>query len=186
MTLLAYAFWHWKQPGVADAEYEDRQRAFHAALGAAPPEGFVSSSSYAITGAPWAFAGGAAYEDWYLVRDSAALDALNAGAVSASRLVPHDAAASVAAGGIAGLYRNRIGNPPHAPVIAHWFSKPSGMSYPALDALVGPTVEARGGTLWCRQMTLGPTPEFCLQLPDHAAWPSEAFNPQPIPLRRIA
>ena len=96
--MLAYTFWHWKRPDVAVEEYEARQRTFHEALGVAPPDSFSGSSCFAISGAPWAGDGGAAYEDWYLVRDSAALDALNAAAISASRQAPHDAAAAVAAG----------------------------------------------------------------------------------------
>jgi hypothetical protein len=35
--------------------------------------------------APWANAGGEAYEDWYLVRDTASLDGLEEAAVTASR-----------------------------------------------------------------------------------------------------
>jgi hypothetical protein len=184
--MLAYTFWHWKQPGVAAAEYEARQRAFHSALGAAPPAGFEGSSCFAMSGAPWAGDGGAAYEDWYLVRDSAALDTLNAAAVSASRQVPHDAVAAVAAGGIAGLYRIRVGALHATPVTSHWLSKPAGMSYPEFEQLLRPVVDQRQGTLWCRQMTLGPTPEFCLQLPDAAAWDSGPLHARSVALRRIA
>jgi len=184
--MLAYTFWHWKRPDVAQGEYEERQRAFHKALGSAPPPAFEGSSCFAISGAPWAADGAAAYEDWYLVRDSAALDALNAAAISASRQAPHDAAAAVAAGGIAGLYRIRIGAVPGAPTAGLWFRKPAGMSYAELDASLRPIVEARRGALWCRQMTLGPTPEFCLQLPDAAAWDGGLLRPLSVPLRRVA
>lgn len=184
--MLAYTFWHWKRPDVAQEVYEERQRAFHKALGAAPPRAFEGSSSFAISGAPWAADGGAAYEDWYLVRDSAALDTLNAAAISASRQAPHDAAAAVAAGGIAGLYRIRLGAVPSTPGAGHWFAKPAGLSYAELDASLRPIVEARRGVLWCRQMTLGPTPEFCLQLPDPAAWDSGQLRVLSVPLRRVA
>jgi hypothetical protein len=184
--MLAYTFWHWKRPDVAVEEYEERQRTFHKALGAAPPVAFEGSSCFAISGAAWAAGGGAAYEDWYLVHDSAALDPLNSAAISASRQAPHDAAAAVAAGGIAGLYRIRIGVRPSTPATGHWFSKPPGMSYGDLEGFLRPVVEARQGTLWCRQMTLGPTPEFCLQLPDPAAWDSGPLVTQSVPLRRVA
>ena len=184
--MLAYTFWHWKRPDVPTGEYEVRQRAFHEALGAAPPVEFGGSSCFAISGVPWAGGGGAAYEDWYLVRDSAALDSLNAAAISASRQAPHDAAAAVAAGGIAGLYRIRLGERLATPMVAHWFSKPSGMSYAALEQILRPVVDAHAGTLWCRQMTLGPTPEFCLQLPADAAWDNPQFPALSVRLRRVA
>jgi len=186
MTMLSYTFWHWKREDVDAREYEARQRAFHAALGAAPPTGFHGSRCLAISGAPWAATGGEAYEDWYLVRDSAALDPLNAAAISAVRQAPHDAAAAVAAGGVAGLYRVRIGAFLTAPAAAYWFSKPAGMSYAVFEEQLAPVVAAREGTLWCRQMTLGPTPEFCLQLPTADPWDSGTFGARAILLRRVA
>jgi hypothetical protein len=36
------------------------------------------------------------------------------------------------------------------------------MSYPALFEALAPMVAAAPAALWMRQMTLGPTPEFCL------------------------
>src|ERR1700752_4970973 len=107
VEMLAYVFWHWRRPGGPAADYEALQRRFHAALGAAPPAGFLGSRSLAVMNAPWAAGGGEAYEDWYLVADSAALDPLNDAAISASRQAPHDAAAAAAAGGTAGLPRLR-------------------------------------------------------------------------------
>ena len=106
--MLAYVFWHWPRAGVPAAEYEDLQRRFHAALQAAPSAGFLGSRCLALAGAPWAGGGGPAYEDWYLLEGSAALDPLNAAAVTASRQAPHDAAAAVADGGTAGLYTLRL------------------------------------------------------------------------------
>lgn len=114
-------------------------------------------------GAPWAHQGGVAYEDWYLVRDMAALAPLNEAAVSGPRKAPHDAVARLAGGGTAGLYRLQSGAPLVPPGAAAWFGKPSGMTYASLFSLVEPVVSGAGGALWMRQMVLGPTPEFCLQ-----------------------
>jgi hypothetical protein len=160
--MLAYVFWHWPRPDVPAVAYEAVQRRFHAALGTAPPAGFLGSRSVAVGGAPWAAGGGAAYEDWYLVEGSAALDPLNAAAVSTARQAAHDAAAAVADGGTAGLYLLRLGAAGDPPLTATWFAKPAGMSYGALFAALRPLVDAEGAALWGRQMTLGPTPEFCL------------------------
>ena len=167
---LAYVFWHWRRPNVSAADYEARQRAFHAALAAAPPAGFTGSFSVAVSGAPWAAAGGGdAYEDWYLVRDYAALGELNAAAVAAPRAAAHDAAAAQAAGGAAGLYRLQLGRELRSPRFAHHFSKPAGVRYREFLAALEPRVAAASGALWMRQMTLGPAREFCL----HAAEPVE-------------
>ncbi|HUR93540.1 MAG TPA: hypothetical protein VMY76_03080 [Gemmatimonadales bacterium] len=162
--MLAYVFWHWPRAGVPAASYEALQRRFHAALGDAPPPGFLGSRSAAILGAPWAAAGARAYEDWYMVDGSAALDPLNAAAVTASRQAAHDAAAAAAENGTAGLYLLRRGTPRDSPDNAVWFAKPSGMSYREMYELLEPLVEATGAALWGRQMVLGPTPEFCLHI----------------------
>jgi hypothetical protein len=165
-------------------EYERLQREFHSALAAEPPSGFSRSFSVALAGAPWANAGAESYEDWYLVRDFPDLGPLNDAAVTASRRRPHDAAAAVAAGGAAGLYRVRLGEPPAAPRYASWFAKPSDMSYDRLWAVMAPIVDASEGALWMRQMVLGPATEFCL----HSAVPVEMaaqFAPRAIQLRTV-
>jgi hypothetical protein len=160
--LLAYVFWHWRQPSAATETYEAAQLAFQRALAESPSIGFVRSFSHAVVGAPWANGGGEAYEDWYLVRDSAALDPLDEAAITAGRRSAHEAAASLAAAGTAGLYQLRLGTAPVAPRSAQWFVKPAGMSYPQLYAAVEPALAPVGGSLWMRRMTLGPATEFCV------------------------
>ncbi len=159
---LAYAFWHWPRPDVVVATYESRQCAFQEALEAHPPEGFFGATTMRLSGAPWAAQGGAAYEDWYLVRDMAALERLNEAAVTGARKEPHDTVAKLAAGGTAGLYGLRAGAPLDAPGFASWFGKPAGMSYPVLFEALAPVLARAPAALWMRQMVLGPTPEFCL------------------------
>lgn len=169
--MLAYVFWHWPRAGVSPADYERAQRRFHEALAAAPPPAFAGSRSAGLAGAAWAAGGGAAYEDWYLVDGSAALDPLNHAAISASRAAPHDAAAALAAGGAAGLYVLRAGTPLGAPRHATWFAKPAGMSYAALDDALRGLVARAAAAVWMRFMVLGPTPEFCLQSRDAVPLP---------------
>lgn len=163
--MLAYVFWHWRRAEADAAAYEAAQRAFHDALAAEPSAGLVGSFSHAVRGVPWANAGGEAYEDWYLVHGSAALDPLNIAAVSAGRHAPHDAAAAHAAGGTAGLYRLRLGELEAGPSVAHWFAKPAGMGYPPFLARMEGAVAAARGALFIRQMALGPTPECVLLAP---------------------
>ena len=175
---LAYLFWHWRRDGVAAPAYEARQRAFHAALAEAPPDGFLRSASHALSGAPWANAGGEAYEDWYLVDSFAALGTLNDAAVTASRRLPHDQAAALAADGAGGVYRLRLGEPLAAPGWAYWLGKPAGMGYDELWRLLEP-VAAAGAAVWLRQMVLGPARELCI----HAAREIELPAVLDLPLR---
>jgi hypothetical protein len=168
--MLAYFFYHWKRPEFEATDYERRLQDFHTALAAAPSDGFSSSWSGALAGPPWANHGGPSYEDWYIVRNSADLDPLNDAAVSASRKIPHDRAASGTAGGSAGLYRVRLGEAITAPKYTAWFGKPEGWSYAELYERLGPII-ARGAALWQRQMALGPGEYFLhsnveLPLPD--------------------
>jgi hypothetical protein len=183
--MLAYVFWHWRRPEIAREEYEQRQQRFHAALRAAPSTGFLTSRSAAVRGAPWAAWGGEAYEDWYLVEDSAALDPLNQAAVTAPRQRPHDAAAAAADGGTAGLYRLRLGSvADEVPTLGAWFSKPAGMGYDQIFSAVKPLLRSSAGALWCRQMVLGPTPEFCLQSSAPVPFPA-TITPLALQLRPI-
>jgi hypothetical protein len=171
-NMLAYVFWHWKRASIDAGEYEARQRAFHAALASTPPDGFEQSSCARLTGAPWAAAGSAAYEDWYLVRDFTALGVLKDAAIRASRQAPHDAAAAASLGGTAGVYALQAGTALAAPTHAYWFAKPEGMSYPELSAALTPIVRASGAALWLRQLVLGPARELCLHAPARLALPS--------------
>ena len=184
--MLAYVLWHWKQAQIAAGDYEAHQRRFHAALAAAPPTGFLQSFSVALPQAPSAaiLAAGEVYEDWYFVEDFTALGLLNEGAVSASRLAPHNAAAAGAGGAAAGVYGLKLGSAISQPQHAYWFGKPSGMPYAEFIAQLTPLVDQAHGALWMRQMVLGSTPEFCL----HAAAPvtfPDAFNPLALPLRSV-
>jgi hypothetical protein len=111
----------------------------------------------------WLQTRGAVYEEWYLLDDSAAMDPLNDAAVSGACEQPHNLVAREAAGGTGGLYRLRSGQEVLGEArFAVWLAKPDGVSYKhfyeALELLTAqPNV-----ALWGRQMTLGPTTEFCI------------------------
>jgi len=182
--LLAYVFWHWKQAAITANDYEHRQRAFQAALAAAPSAGFLGSYSVRFAHAPWAAGGGEVYEDWYLVQDFGALGLLNEAAVSSSRAAPHAAAAAVAAGGAGGVYGLRRRAALRHPQYAHWFSKPDGLPYSELFAQLAPVVNQVQGALWMRQMVLGPAREFCLHTAAPVSLPT-GFSALVMPLRQV-
>ncbi len=168
--MLAYVFWHWPQPGVDIEMYVEHLVGFHHTLKANKPVGFRDSRVFRFRGANWLETQGEAFEDWYLVDDSAALDRINEAAVTGSCEAPHNLVARQAAGGTAGLYRLRRGEIFDHVRYALWLSKPDRMSYADFYSTLDPIIA--DAALWGRQMTLGPTTEFVIhsatsiQLPD--------------------
>jgi len=178
--LLAYVFWHVPRPGAAAREYEYAHGDFRRALRAAGVQGLRAVRVFRLDAIPW-LGEQAGYEDWHLLENSTALDALNGAAVSEARQRPHDRVAAMAVAGTGGLYHLRMGEV-IAPAVAYWLSKPDGMGYAAFDSSLAPLVAA-GCALWGRRMTLGPTPEFCL----HAPAPLELPYPaQAIPMTTVS
>jgi hypothetical protein len=183
--MLAYVFWHWPLPIIVERDYTDRLVAFHQSLRDHAFPGFHSSHVFQIERASWGPPNQSLYEDWYMVENFAALEMLNQMAVAAINKAPHDQAALYAASGTAGLYQLSTGDtdPTHAQV-ACWFGKPTGMSYAAFFSLMRPLVIEYSGALWQRQMTLGPTPEFCWWVPVSPTLP-DSITGISVPLRLV-
>jgi hypothetical protein len=172
--LLAYVFFHRAAPGVEAPAYETALRRFHSSLAAAPPPGFIGSSTYRV---------GGGYADWYLVDGSAVLDVLNEAAVNVARSASHDVVAHLSSDG-AGKLLTRVGRAragrtstsgaarPRAGYEIR-FSKPAGMGYPELYERLKPWTDQAELTLWRRMMVLGPPPEFCLLAPSEVELPAE-------------
>jgi hypothetical protein len=164
--MLAYVFWHWRQSSVTRETYEAHLASFHQTLADNGPPGFRHSVVFAIENAFWLGTSGVAYEEWYVVDDSAALDPLNIAAVSGACEAPHNLVARQAADGIGGLYRWRDGiQRVSGAKYATWLAKPEGVSYKDFYATLQPLLSQHESALWGRQMTLGPTKEFCVQSP---------------------
>ncbi|HEU4931540.1 MAG TPA: hypothetical protein VFT48_05640 [Pyrinomonadaceae bacterium] len=161
--MLAYVFWHWPQPDVDRGAYEDHLCAFQQTLAANKSSGFQQSVVFRIRGASWLNTSDEAYEEWYLLDDSAAMDSLNEAAVSGACEEPHNRVAREAADGTGGLYRLREGvETLDQAKFAIWLSKPAGVSYKTFYADLQSLTSQPGVALWGRQMTLGPTTEFCI------------------------
>lgn len=155
--MLAYVFWHWPKQGTSRAGYLSRLESFHSLLVGDPPRGYQGSRVFAVEGVPGVPQRGEMFEDWYFVDDFTALGTLNEAAVGAAILSTHDAAAELAAGGMAGIYRRRAsGISRETRSHAVWLSKPAGISHAGFITGFSPEVE-----VWQRQMVLGPTPEYC-------------------------
>ena len=161
--MLAYVFWHWPQSSVAPETYVAHLESFHRTLAANRPAGFQRSVVFKIEDADWLQTRGPAYEEWYLLDDSAAMDRLNDAAVSGPCEEPHNFVAREAAGGTGGLYRLRAGQEVLAETrYAVWLAKHDGVSYREFFDALAPLSAQSNVALWGRQMTLGPTTEFCL------------------------
>ena len=164
--MLAYVFWHWPQPQIDTGSYVDHLVEFHRTLAANKPDGFRESVVFRIRNANWLNTDGDAYEEWYLLDDSAAMDRLNEAAVTGVCEEPHNRVARAAADGTGGLYRLRAGAEDLAEArYAVWLSKPGGVSYKDFYASLARLTSQPGVALWGRQMTLGPTTEFCIHSP---------------------
>jgi hypothetical protein len=162
--MLAYVFWHTPAPAADRGDYERLLIDFHKTLAAHAPPGFRSSLVFRTQNSPWIGNGAPAYEDWYLLDNSSALDAISDAAISGPRKAPHDLIASMAASGTAGLYRLKTGQVESMCTARHalWFSKPAG-PYDAFFQQLRPITEAPQINLWLRQMVLSAAPEFCLR-----------------------
>ena len=183
--MLAYVFWHWPQSTIDRGAYLDHLADFHRTLAANKPGGFQRSIVFSIKGASWLNTTGEAFEEWYLLDDSAAMDPLNHAAVSGVCEEPHNRVARQAADGTGGLYRFRAGEQDleHSK-FAVWLSKPSGVSYPDFFAALQPLTNQPGVGLWGRQMTLGPTTEFCIHSSSQIQLPPN-YTGQTIPLEEV-
>jgi hypothetical protein len=178
--MLAYVFWHWPQSIIDRVTYENHLITFHQTLASNEPNGFQQSVVFRVRGASWLNMNDEAYEEWYLLDDSAAMDRLNEAAVSGACEEPHNRVAREAADGIGGLYRLRAGAEDLAQAkFALWLSKPGGVSYKDFYAALEPLTSHPDVALWGRQMTLGPTTEFCIHSPNSIELPPGFSGLQP-------
>ena len=183
--MLAYVFWHWPQSTIARSSYLDHLADFHKTLASNKPGGFRRSIVFSIRGANWLNTKSEAFEEWYLLDDSAAMDPLNEAAVTGPCEIPHNKVAAEAADGTGGLYRFREGHEDLARSrFAVWLSKPNGVSYRDFFAALQPLTSQPGVGLWGRQMTLGPTTEFCIHSPTQIQLPA-GYLGHVIPLELI-
>jgi hypothetical protein len=183
---LAYVFWHWPRPGVTASSYEARLAGFQRALAAGRPVGLIEAASFRVDALPWAPRTAAVYEDWYLVEDFAALEALNQAAVGGEARAPHDSVAKDYLKGAGGILRMVSGDlRPEDARFATWIEKPVGPSYQSYYEELAKSTSGRRTALWRRQMVLGPSPQFCVHSEEALSLPA-ALRPVASGLRIVS
>ena len=166
--MLAYVFWHRPREGESAEAYEPLVRAFHSSLSRSAPAGMLASASYRVADLPWFDS--PAYEDWYLLEDYAALGVLNEAAVGRGHRTSHDEVARRSGPGAGALYALLEGAPGAealaAATLAIWVERPAQRPADALRAelaeLLGDGLKPASGSVWQRQLVLGPAPEYCV------------------------
>jgi len=106
--LLALIFWNARRSDADQTQYRDALFGFHEELNDNKPAGFRFSCTFASPPTPWFNAGSEIYEDWYVLRNFAGIDALeeavaNRDTMQSHRfLMRHTAGASAAIVGLSG------------------------------------------------------------------------------------
>ncbi|MCI4365751.1 MAG: hypothetical protein L3K10_06815 [Thermoplasmata archaeon] len=170
---LAYVFFHRPKRSVGAREYVRALVRFHRGLAVAHPDGFQESAAFSCSRAPWKETRpGPIYLDWYVVDGFPALDPLREVAYRPPWVGMHRAIARRADVGWGAVYSARSeARAPKRTERLRWFSSTEA-TVAWLDSRAREPVSE--GTLWRRQLALGPSPEFC--------WASEV--PTPSSLRR--
>jgi len=172
--MIAYAFWHTPRAGADESVYAARLVRFQEELeqlGVGASGLAADPAAFRLDDVPWIGAGRPVYLDLYLLPATAQMETLNAAAVTGTMAEPHAAIAALYGSGAGSLYQMRYGAEPGAGITqAYWFSKPAGMSYAELDAVLTPLLPA-GASAWRRMMVLGPSPEFWVLSPVAIALP---------------
>jgi hypothetical protein len=168
--MLAYLLWHRPADGVEREAYERAGERFHRSLRHSPPAGFRGSAVLRLAECPWLDpAQEAAYEDWYLLEDFAALGVLNEAAVAHGHRGAHDEiarrfGAGAGAGGLYGLLEGHADLANAARAV--WVSRPPGEPRGELAQLLADGIDPTHASLWRRALVLGPAPEYCLLAPE--------------------
>jgi hypothetical protein len=186
--VLAYLFWHRPREGAPAEDYERALETFHRSLAHRPPAGMTALASYRLAELPWQAADAGqdqgagplrapAYEDWYLVADSASLGVLNEAAAGRGHRSRHDGIAALAGPGAGAVYALLEGEPSVTALagagVAVWVTtQPQPSSARALERALGPAelvgdgMDRASSSLWRRQLVLGPAPELCAVGPE--------------------
>lgn len=158
--VLAYVFFHRPRSRVARSTYERALARFHLQLARTPTDGFQENAALRLPAAPWKESSRRPlYVDWYVLDGFESLDPIRAVASRPPWVRAHRAIARQAANGWGALYAASPGaRPPDLSDRLVWFSSATLATSSGRNLARGGPPE---GTLWRRQLAIGPSPEFC-------------------------
>jgi hypothetical protein len=157
---LAYVFFHRPRSAVGRTDYERALARFHIRLARSPTRGVRENAALRLPRAPWdETPPRPLYVDWYTLDGFESLDPIRAVAYRSPWVRAHRAIARRAAEGWGALYASTgSARPPELGESLVWFGAEALATFPGGNPLrTGPPE----GTLWRRQLALGPSPEFC-------------------------
>lgn len=110
------------------------------------------------------------YEDWYIVKDFAALGRLNHGASRNAHEASHNEMAEMVEEGAGGLYKLwfNYGSEEALKTVV-WFDKPPLQKTDDFLEVLERKTQEMGGIVWRRQMVFGPAKEYVIWLPTDKA-----------------
>ena len=169
--MIALVFWNSCREPAAAGAYRHALVEFHRSLNALKPAGFRYSATFETGSLPWFRSALPVYEDWYVLRDFAAIDALDRAVLDEAALSSHRFLmknTGAALGTIVGLNAGPIRI--HEFAAAHWLSRPGGVSMG--DVVADATRAAPGArcSVWTRALGLGPC-EHCILTTGEASFP---------------
>jgi len=161
--MLIYVLWH-RNDNTDSMDYESSLIKFHAQLNANETPGFIGSTISRSPTLPWLNDNGNILQDNYFLENSAALDHLNAAAISKACEHSHNQVATNSRDEKNGLYRHRIGLSQPQPVNhSYWISKPKNITHLALLESISNNIDEKTTSVWTRFMGLSFGPDFWIQ-----------------------
>jgi hypothetical protein len=155
--MLAIIFWNARLTQCDAGTYQNSLTGFHQSLSEKKIDGFRYSATFRVSNVPWFEPETAVYEDWYVMKNFAGMDALDQAVVETPCQAPHMALMQSLSGAVGGAYGlvngvGRMAGMAHA----QWFSKPRDVSDADIAALVQTQAPGAQHSFWTRGMAMGP------------------------------
>ncbi len=160
--MLAVVFWNARRESCSVDSYADALHRFHQELNGDKPHGFRFSTTYVVDALPWLSSKTEVYEDWYVMANFAAMDALDEAVIDTERLPAHRELMTQASTAYGGIFYLKSG-PARMDKFsyAHWLPRPRGVAAEDIATQAKQRNPELKCSVWTRAMALGPS-EYCL------------------------